>query len=83
MFSPFTTVEIKPVSLVQHQGVLAEHTSSGISRTETFPHLFQLVAVPSFPCLCLDTGMTVQCLSAVYVSNFYVPLSYKDPCGCI
>lgn len=35
--------------------VLAEHTSSGISRTETFPHLFQLVAVPSFPCLCLDT----------------------------
>lgn len=25
-----------------------------------------------------------HCLStSVYVSNFYVPLSYKDPCGCI
>ena len=35
--------------------VLAEHTSSGISRRESFPCLFQLVAVLRFPCLCLDT----------------------------
>ena len=35
--------------------VLAEHTSSGTSRRESFPCLFQLVAVLSFPRLFLDT----------------------------